>query len=173
MRIKQILASLSVLTVAAVAGYQALAATTSVTANIRFDTPLNVSTVTDIDFASVTAGNASTYRVSTAGAVSTVAGTGSVVLGSPNAGSVSISGSATQAITIATSGYTAQGGVTPSAATCAYDGGAAAACDGAGIVGAAPAGGKTLLVGVDVAVDGSQSAGDTATPSFTVTVLYQ
>src|SRR2546426_10959174 len=73
----------------------------SVTANIRFDTPLTVTKNADVDFKSVLAGAASTvYRISTAAVVSVVSGPGSPGLGTPGAAHLTIAGAPTQAITI-------------------------------------------------------------------------
>jgi hypothetical protein len=142
------------------------------TAALAFDLGLSMTKNADINFGTVTANNASTYRISTTGAVSVVSGTGTTLYGIPTAGSLTISGSTTTGITISTGAYTANNGVTPSNATCAYNGGASSSCD-AGISGTAPGAGKTLLLGVTVAADGTQAAGTTAAPTFLVTVAYQ
>jgi hypothetical protein len=147
----------------------AMAATQSVTANLSFDSPLVLTKNNDINFGTVLAGTASTYTITTTGTVSATA-SGQWLYGSKAAGSITIAGSTTDTINISVGGYTAQGGVTPANATCAYNGGAAGSC---AISAAAAAGaGKTLLIGVDATVDGTQAAGATATPSFTVTVTY-
>jgi hypothetical protein len=139
-------------------------------ASIGFDQALALTKNADINFGTVTALNASTYRMSTTGVLSIVSGTGLKLYGTTSAANITIAGSATDGITISVSGYTANNGVTPSNATCAYNGGAAGSC---AISGVAPGAGKTLLVGVDVAADGTQAAGTTAAPSFTVNVAYQ
>lgn len=173
MSIKQILASLSVLTVAAVAGYQALAANPqSVTANIRFDTPLTLTKVADLNLRSVTAGVASTvYRLSTAAALSVVSGPGTPVFGTPVAGNISIVGSTTQTIQISAGNAAAQGGASVSNFTCNYDGGGEVACSTL-TAAAAPGAGKTLLLGADVTTGGSEAAGATAAPTYDITVVY-
>jgi len=148
---------------------QAWSATQSVTANIAFDTPLTLTKTSDINFGTVTAANASTYRISTAGAVSTVSGTGTQIYGTTSAGSITITGSASDTITISAGSYTANNGVTPSNATCSYKGAAATACL---VTGAAPGSGTPLLLGVDVAADGTQAAGSTAAPTFVMSVTY-
>jgi hypothetical protein len=137
-----------------------------------FDVGVTMSKNSDINFGTVNAHNSSKYRISTAGAVSVVTGTGTTLYGSTSAANITVSGSTADSIIISTSGYTADQGVTPSNATCSYDGSAASSCD-AGISVAAPGAGKTLLLGVDVAADGTQAAGTTAAPSFTVNVAYQ
>jgi hypothetical protein len=138
-------------------------------ASIGFDVGLALNKNSDINFGTVTAANASTYRISTAGAVSTVSGTGTQIYGTTSAGSITITGSASDTITISAGSYTANNGVTPSNATCSYKGAAATACL---VTGAAPGSGTTLLLGVDVAADGSQAAGTTAAPTFVVSATY-
>jgi hypothetical protein len=117
----------------------------------------------------VVAGVSDSYTINTAGAVA-AAGPGSWLAGPTVVGNITIAGSTAQAVTITVGGYTANGGVTPSNATCSYDGGAAGPC---AISGAAPGAGKTLLLGVRANVNGTQASGSAATPSFTVTVAYQ
>lgn len=150
---------------------QAWSATQSVTANIAFDTPLTLTKTSDINFGTVTASNASTYNITTAGAVTTTAGTGAYLYGATTAGSITIAGPTADTLTISVGGYTANNGVTPSNASCAYNGGAAVTpCSYTTAV--APGAGKTLLLGATVAADGTQAAGTTAAPTFTVTVTY-
>jgi hypothetical protein len=157
-------------TAALLGAFQAWAATQSVTANIAFDAPLTLNKGVDINFGTVTANNASTYRISPAGALTTISGSGSYITGATSAGSITIAGSTTDGITISAGGYIANNGVTPSNAQCSYNGGAAAAC---AMTGAAPGAGTPLLVGVDVATDGTQAAGTSAAPTFTISVAYQ
>ena len=147
----------------------AMAATQSVTANLAFDAPLTLTKTSDINFGTVSAGVASTYTITTTGTV-TATGSGQTLYGTKTAASITIAGSATNTVNISVGGYTAQGGVTPANATCAYNGGAAGSCSIA--TGVAAGAGKTLLIGADAIVDGTQIAGATATPSFTVTVVY-
>jgi hypothetical protein len=157
-------------TTALLAASEAWAATQSVTANIAFDTPLNLTKTADINFGTETAANASTYQITTAGAITTTVGTGAYLYGATHAGSITIAGPTADTLAISVGGYTVNNGVTPSNASCAYDGGAAVSpCSYAAAV--APGAGKTLLLGVDVAADGTQAAGTSATPSFTVTVV--
>jgi hypothetical protein len=137
---------------------------------IGFDAGLALTKNSDINFGTVTANNASTYRMSTAGAVTTVSGSGSYITGATSAGNITIAGSTTDGITISAGGYTANNGVTPSNALCRYGGGALNTCAMAGM---APGAGKTLLVGVDVATNGTQAAGTSAAPTFTISVAYQ
>lgn len=145
------------------------AATQSVTANIAFDTPLTLTKVADINFGTVSAGVADTYTITTAGVV-TAAATGQMLFGTPAAGNISIAGSSTQTINISVGSYTANNGVTPANATCNYNAAGAGTCALNGV--AAPGAGKTLLLGVQAVVDGTQAAGSSAAPTFTVTVVY-
>jgi hypothetical protein len=157
-------------TAALLGGFQAWAATQSVTANIAFDTPLTLTKVADISFGTVTASNASTYKITTAGNVTTTVGTGAWLYGAWVAGSITIAGPAADTLSINVLSYTANNGVTPSNASCAYNGGAEVTpCVYAAAV--APGAGKTLLLGVTVAADGTQAAGTTAAPTFTVQVV--
>jgi hypothetical protein len=147
----------------------AYAATQTVTANISFDTPLTITKVSDIGFGSLKAATAGTYVISTTGAV-TASGGGATLGGATHAGNLTIAGSTTQLVDISVGNYVVNNGVTPSAATCSYNGGAAAACTLASQV--APGAGKTLLLGVTATVSGTQAAGTVAAPTFDVTVNY-
>lgn len=148
----------------------AMAADQPVTADIAFDAALSLNKTADINFGIVKSLTTGTYAINTSGTVTPSNG-GVVIGGSTSAASISITGSASQTVDISAGSYTADSGVTPSAAVCKYGAGAEQACSYSGA--AAPgAGGTTLLVGVTVAADGSQAAGSSATPSFTVTVVY-
>jgi len=150
----------------------AYAATQSVTANATFDSALTLTKNNDINFGTLKALTSGTYVISTAGVVTPSAG-GVVINGTPNAGSITITGSATQTVAISTGSYVADAGVTPSAATCNYNGSPIANCDTGGTGLTAPGGGgKTLLLGVQIVADGTQTAGSTAAPTFVVTVVY-
>lgn len=149
----------------------AQAATQSVTANVTFDAALTLTKVSDINFGIVKASTAGTYVISTAGVV-TPSGGGVVVGGTPAAGNITIAGSTTQTVAISTGSYVANAGVTPSAATCAYNGGASTACDTPLTAQTAPGAGKTLKLGVTAVSNGTSAAGTTAAPTFTVTVIY-
>ena len=146
------------------------ATTQSVTANISFDAPLSQTKISDIKFGTVKAGQPGTYILSTANTVTPSNG-GVWLSGSPSAASITVAGSSKSTVTVSTGSYVANNGVTPSAATCKYGTEAAAPCD-SGIAVAAPGIATNLLVGVQVVADGTQSAGSTATPSFTVSVIY-
>lgn len=149
---------------------QALAVTQSMTANIAFDTPLSLTKTSDINFGTVKIGTADTYTITTAGTV-TASGAGEQLYGTPTAGSITVSGSATQSINISAGDYVPNGGVALQNATCSYNGGAPGSCAISNAE--TPGSGKTLLVGVQAIVDGTQVAGATAAPSFTVTIAYQ
>lgn len=166
--LKKILIATGLIAAAATSAY---AATQNVTANIAFDSALTIVKNADIDFGVVIEGVADTYTIDTA-AVVTAAGPGEIIGGTPVAGDLTISGSATQVIDISVANYVADNGVTPQNAICSYDGGAEADCNTLTGV-AAPGAGKTLLLGVEADVDGTQVAGDTAAPTFDVVVNYQ
>ena len=140
------------------------------TANISFDTPLTLTKKNDISFGTVKAGVADTYTISPAGNVS-VAGAGQWLYGAKSAGNITIMGSTAQTLNISVSNYAAAGGVKPANAKCSYGGDTSKPCS---ITGATAPGttGKTLLIGIDAVVDGNQAVGSTATPSFTVTIVY-
>ena len=151
---------------------QAWAATQSVTANIAFDAPVTLNKTADINFGTETAANASTYHITTAGVVTTTAGTGTHLYGSSSPGFITIAGPVADTLSISVGGYTANNGVTPSNASCTYNFGAVVTpCSYAAA--AAPGAGKALLLGVDVTTDGTQAAGTTAAPTFTISVAYQ
>ncbi|HVY13480.1 MAG TPA: DUF4402 domain-containing protein, partial [Alphaproteobacteria bacterium] len=121
--------------------HMALAATQTVTASVKFDTPLTITKNADINFGIVKALQAGTYTISPAGAIS-ASGGGVVLGGTPQAASLTIAGSTSQLIDISVNNYVANLGVTPSAATCSYNNGTAAACSLNSQ--AAPGAGKTL-----------------------------
>ena len=148
----------------------ALAATQSVTANIAFDTVLSITKNADINFGTVKAGVTGTHVITPAASVSST-GNAVWISGTPAAGDLTIVGSTTQTLTISAGGFTANESVTPSLATCSYNGGAVDA-DCSMATQAAPGAGKTLLIGVTVTLDGTAAAGDSSTPSFTITVVY-
>jgi hypothetical protein len=156
------------------ANYDALTATSlPQTGAIGFDIPVSIDTVTNLNIGHVKALTAGTYTINTAGVV-TPSGGGVVLYGTPNAGSFLIHGSATETISISVGSYTTGGvggGVSLSAATCSYNGGAPGACT-LSTQAAPTSAGKTLLLGVTVTVNASQTANTTATPTFTVTVVY-
>lgn len=166
--------TIATLSVAGLALYStsAAAVTQSLTATISFDTAISFSGVTNINFGVVTAANASTYKITTAGAVTTTAGTGVWLGGTTAAGSITIKGSATATISITANNYGVVGGVTPSAATCSYNGGAEVACTTLTGQAAPGAAGKVLLVGVSAASDGTKGAGTSAVPTFDIVVTY-
>ena len=149
----------------------AFAATQSVTANMTFDTALSLVKNADISFGTVKASQAGTYTIDTSGVVTPTNG-GVVIGGTPAFGQITITGSTTQTVAISTGTYVSDNGVTPSAATCSYNGAAAAACDTALTGRTAPGAGKILKLGVTAISDGTTAAGTTAVPTFTVTVVY-
>lgn len=148
---------------------EAISANQTVTASIAFETMLSVTKSNDISIGKVKALQSGVYTVSTDGQIT--AQDGGVILGGTwKAGSMTIAGSDTQAISISAENYTADKGVTPSAATCAYDGGASSPCSQTNL--SAPGSGKQLLIGITVAADGTQEIGTTASPTFDIVVNY-
>lgn len=143
--------------------------TLSTTGSYGIDTAIAMTKNADINFGTVKALTADTYTINTSGTVSH-AGSGAELFGTPAAGNITITGSTTSTINVSVGSYVADNGVTLQNATCAYNGGGAAACSLNAQ--AAPGVGKTLLLGVQAVVDGSQAAGSSAAPSFTVTVTY-
>jgi hypothetical protein len=142
------------------------------TGSMGFDIPLSIDTVANVSIGVVQATTAATYTINSAGVLT--AGNSTWLGGTLRAGSLLIHGSATQTISISAGSYTASGqggGVTISNATCSYNGGAEAPCT-LSTQAAPTAAGKTLRLGITTTVNKSQSAGTSATPTFTVTVTY-
>lgn len=142
------------------------------TGNIGFDIPLSIDTVSNVSMGVVQASTAATYTINSAGVLT--AGSGTWLSGTLSAGNLLIHGSATQTISISAGSYTSSGqggGVTVSNATCSYNGGAELPCS---LSTQAPptAAGKTLKLGITTTVNSKQSAGTSATPTFTITVTY-
>jgi hypothetical protein len=149
---------------------QALGNTQSVTASITFAAPMTLTKNADINFGTVTAGAPGTYTITPAGVLS-ASEPGANLRSTTSAGSITIAGSATQLINISEGSHTADGGVTLANVKCAYNGGASGSCT---IIGAAaPGAGRTLLLGADVVVNGTQATGSTVAPTLTVAVVYQ
>ena len=164
--------SVAIIAISAFITFNASAATQVLSSSVNFITPVSISVNNAPNFGNVGFSTTATYVLSTAGAV-TASGAGSAIYSgiTPVAGSLKITGSATQGITISTGTYTVSNGVTPSAATCKYNGGAVVtACD-AGFAGTAPGANTTLLVGLTIATSSTTVAGS-ATPGLTVTVNY-
>lgn len=150
----------------------ASAATQSVIVNAAFDVPLSLVRNSDINFGTLKAATSGIYVIDTNGTITPSHG-GAVVGGAPTPGQITITGSATQTVTIGTGSYMANGGVTPSAATCSYDGAVIVNCDAGGAGLAAPGGvGKVLRLGVKITADGTQAVGATVTPAFVLSVIY-
>jgi hypothetical protein len=164
---------LSVLALTALVPAAAYSATQSVTANIAFDTALTITKVNDIEFGTVKALTTGTYTIDTADAV-TAGGSGVWLYGTPASAEITIAGSSTQTLNIGAGNYSVSNNVTPSAATCDYNGGGEVDCNHASLnTAAAPGAGKTLMVGVLATVGGgAQAAGTTAAPTFDITIVY-
>lgn len=150
------------------------AATQVITATVKFITPISITNVINASFGYLTAGVASTtYVMDTAGNITTSSGPGTYITGTKNAASFTITGSPTQTINISSGLYTAQGGVTPSAATCKYGVAAPVLCDAVALdTAVAPGAGTPLLIGMTIAVAANIVEPTTATPTFTMTIVY-
>ncbi len=86
-------------------------------------------------------------------------------------GDYTISASSTRTIAITVNGYSANNGVTPSAARCRYNGGAEGTCNSLSAVTGVP-GGATLLLGLTITTNAAHTDGQTATPTFNLNVVY-
>ena len=141
----------------------------SVVANIRFETALSLTNKTDVSFGIVQASQPGVYTISPSGAMTST--DGGVWLGGENhAGGMTVVGSDTQAINVSVNNYVSNNGVTPSAATCSYDGSSSAPCALSSQT--APGAGKPLRIGVTLTVDGTQQIKMNAAPTFDVVVTY-
>ncbi len=150
------------------------ALTQSITANVSFTTPLTVGSVVNANFGTVSSGVASTvYAITPAGTLSVTSGPGVSVDSSPAVpASFSVHGSTSQTFTATAGSYTANGGVTPSAATCAYNGGGTHACDGSQSY-ANPGAGTTLAMGLSITTTGGEADGASAAPTFVMTLILR
>ena len=168
MNIKNLMAGLSVAAIALMTVPSAWSASSVVNAHIAFDTPLSVSTVSDINFGTVQAGlgTSATYTISPTGATSNTAG--AFLFGSPLPGQVTIAGSTSQAVQINTV-LTPSAHVTLANATCKYGAAAAGSCAISNA--AAPGAATTMYVGVDATVAPGTPPGS-ETPTITITVTY-
>lgn len=147
----------------------AQAASSTMNASIAFAAPLSITKNNDISLGAVSANTAGSVAINTAGQVTSA--DIQLLGGTPQAGDLTISGSTTQAITIAVSHYTSSNGVAARDALCQYDSGVESPCAGLSV--AAAGAGKNLKVGVSLDVDGTQTAGAAASPSFDLVLQYQ
>jgi len=150
------------------------AITQSISATVTFLTPLSITTVVNANFGYVTAAVASTvYALDTANTVTVTSGPGASVGGTPASASMKILGSATQTIDISVGGYTTDHTVVPSLAVCKYGGASQVLCTDATMTGAAAPGAAGTTLGLGMTITAANVAdGTVATPSFTVTVVY-
>jgi hypothetical protein len=148
----------------------AFAASQLVSSSITFGgAPATIVVNNTLDFGAVEAGTAGTYTVSTTGSLSS-SGPGIPEGGTPTAAHITVSGSLTQTVDITESNAVDDNGVHLANFKCDYDGSGSGACNFSDVT--APGTGKVLLVGADAVVDGSQSDGLTAHPTFDITVTY-
>jgi hypothetical protein len=142
--------------------------TKTVTATIKFDTPLTLTKVADIDFGTVSTTD-DAWTISTAGVVSHT-GAGVQLYGTTARGNYTVSGSTTQAINITTANLVAGAHTTLSALKGDYGGAGSAAFPINGAL--HPGASTTIFLGATVTTSGAVS-GTTETPTFDLTVIYQ
>jgi hypothetical protein len=153
------------------AGSAACAGSAAVIASVGFDNPLTLIKNSDINFGTLKALTSGTYVIDTNGDVHSFNG-GVISGGTTSYGKITITGSSTQTIAISAGSYAADRGVTPSAASCDYNGVVIAHCDAGSGALIAPADGKILKLGLTITVDGTQAAQTAANPTFVVSVVY-
>jgi hypothetical protein len=148
---------------------KAWCASLTMSIDIAFASSLSFSNIKNVNLGVIKAEQPGTYQITPTGTVTT-SNNGGWLGGSQNAGSMTIVGSDTQSININVTNYIADRGVTPSAATCSYNGGASSPCALSNQP--PPSAGKELRLGLTVAVDGTQTPGTSATPTFDIIVNY-
>ena len=149
------------------------AATHSFTASIRFLEPVSLNSAVNPDLGTWSTGPSGRDLVLNTD--SSVGGTNAAdYLGGATASTVTVVGSAVNAIDIVANNFVANGGVAINNIPCKYGAAAATTCGGAGISAAAAptTGGTTLLLGVDVVTTTPHVDGDTAAPTFDLVVSY-
>lgn len=159
---------------AAAAG-SAHALTTTFTVAVEFFDPFIITETVPASFGRLISGVATTYVLETTDNLISGAG-GSPTGGTPAAGRYTISDSSTGgAIDIVVDNPVANGGVTINSFDCLWNAGAAADNGVNCNFNALPnptIDGQVLVVGFDIAVDGTQNTLDVANPTFDVTVTY-
>lgn len=143
----------------------ASAVTHTVTAQVSFAKTLTATTLDNADFGLLNSHSPAQYTLSTTGIVS-----GKTPHHASKAGNIVISGPATQNLDIVIGNYIPGNGITPSNAYCSYDGAAAEPCALSGL--SAPGKGKTLRIGLDIAVTGHTPPANQNTPAFDVEMRY-
>jgi hypothetical protein len=160
--------TLAIVLVAPTAG----AAVESINANVEFVSPITLTEVNALGFGllDVNLAAAQTIIISPTDVV-TGTGVARIVGGVREAAEATVAATASQPITIIVGNFVDGVGYALSAPLCAYDGGAATACGGAGMS-ATSAASAALLVGATLTGNGSAAVG-VDNGSFDVTVSYQ
>lgn len=156
----------------ALAASSSYALTSTFTISVAFLQPFTITEATAMDFGTLVSDTASTYTLSTGDAI-TATGAGQSVGGTPKSGDYTIAdtGTSTGNIDISVVNLTAANGVTPVNPVCNYAAGGDVA--GCALVNAGnPGAGATLTIGIQLQVDGTQTTGTTASPTFDITVAY-
>lgn len=154
------------------AASSAYALTSTFNISISFSQPFTIVETTHMNFGTVIADTTANYILTTADAVSAT-GSGALVAGVPAAGDYTITdtGSAGNNIDIGVAGLTVDNGATPINPVCNWNAqGDIAGCTLVNVTDAS--GGKILNIGMTLQVDGSQSNGGSANPTFTISVMY-
>jgi hypothetical protein len=151
----------------------ACAATQSFTTSIHFLEPLSFNAAVNPDLGAWSTGPSGRDLVLNTD--SSVGGTNAAdYIGGAAASTVTVVGSAFNAIDIVANNFVANGGVSINNVPCKYGAAAATTCGGGGIPAAAAptTGGTALLLGVDVVTTSAHVDGDTAAPTFDIVVSY-
>lgn len=170
---KTIKLTLALVAASALIGSTAYAVSQSVSATVKFATPITLTKNSDINFGTVGTG-AQTFKINTTGTVTAIgAGTAQPLGGATTASNITIKGSPTQTINVNVNGYGSQSGVTLQNANCRYDTGTEALCSAASFDSLTPnPAGKILYLGVEAVADGSQIDNQQVTTTFNVDVIY-
>jgi hypothetical protein len=150
-----------------------LALTQTVSAKVRFVSPLTLTALQPLDFGNLKASQAGSYTLSTAGTVSASSG-GELISGAPSAGSITLSGSATQTIKINVTSYSPPAdGVALTDATCNYNNSGEVPCNDDKLSNVALTKPENVLkIGATLITDNTSTEGKTATPSMTISIMY-
>ena len=144
----------------------------SVVAQVAFVAPITVTEVSALQYGLISTAMVSgnTVIVPPTGAYTDA--TARVIGGTQAAANLTVTATASEALTVLVDNIVDGTGYALSAFQCKYDTDAAGNCDGAGLSVAVSSASVTLLVGATMTGDGLQSSGD-ADGSFDVTVSYQ
>lgn len=149
----------------------AFAVTSTFSVNTIFINTFSINQNTAMNFGNLMANSATSYRLDTNDTVTAIA-PGGGAWGSPASGQYTlVDSSGTAAIDINITNLVANSGVTPSNPRCNYNGGGEFLCPSTNQANPG-AGGKTLLLGMDITTDGTQAPLSAATPSFDIVITY-